>query len=50
MKERYIASTFQAELATTIDSMLKIYQNLRVVYPSDLENHFLVKAGKRKKR
>ena len=36
------------DLTPTIKELLKDYSKLRVEYPSDVENHFLVKAWKRK--
>lgn len=37
------------DLTPTIKELLKDYSKLRVEYPSDVENHFLVKAWKRRK-
>ena len=37
------------DLMSTIEELLQTYQKLRVEFPSDVEEHFLVKAWKRKK-
>jgi len=38
------------ELTSTIETMLKTYSHINVKFPSNVEEHFLVKAwGKRKK-
>jgi len=45
--KRYVK---RAELMTTIDATLKAYRKIRVEYPSNVEQHFLVKGwGKKEK-
>jgi len=38
----------KADLISTIEELLKTYQRIRVEYPSDVEEHFLVKAWRKR--
>jgi len=38
------------ELMPTIDAMLKIYSHIQVNFPSNIEEHFLVKAWRRREK
>jgi len=38
------------ELISTIEALLKVYQKIRVEFPSDMEGYFLVKAWRKRKQ